>query len=151
MRTRLSLKFSAKRVDKQPPTVTSGCIEPVGIRYPIILYDYREDREYCNQLFKIEEQLEGLLYEESYRERLERSKPILDAYFARVDFQEKRALSQSYFGKAIMYSQKQREKLKNFLLDRQLELSNNRVERSAKSFVIGRKTSSSNKQRDNLQ
>lgn len=135
---------------KVPDVTLVGCMAHARRKYDealkalpdsqsITAVSSREGLEYCNQLFEIEKQLKGLPYEERYKERLARSKPVLDAYFAWVEVQSKRALPQSYFGKAITYSQRQRSKLENFLLDGRLELSNNRGERSIKPFIIGRK------------
>lgn len=51
----------------------------------------------------------------------------------------KQALPKSAFGQAIAYCKNQWDKLKSFLLDGRLEISNNRGERAIKPFVIGRK------------
>jgi len=105
----------------------------------IMAVSSKEGLEYCNQLFEIERQVKDLSFEERHEQRLARSKPVLDAYFAWVDVQEGQALPQSYFGKAITYSKNQQSQSENFLLDGRLELSNNRGERSIKPFIIGRK------------
>ena len=42
-------------------------------------------------------------------------------------------------GKAFTYAANQEKRLRNFLLDGRLEISNNRAERGIKPFVIGRK------------
>jgi len=69
--------------------------------------------------------------------RLEKSKPVADAFFAWIATLG--ALPQSLLGKAVGYAQSQREYLMNVFLDGRLELSNNRAERSVKTFVMGRK------------
>ena len=48
-------------------------------------------------------------------------------------------LKQTPTGKAVRYCLKQWSKLTAFLADGQLELSNNRAERSIKPFTVGRK------------
>ena len=77
--------------------------------------------------------------EERYRARLERSRPVLDAFSAWLKTQSSRVLPQSLLGQAIKYCQSQWSKLERFLLDGRLEIDNNRCERSIKPFVIGRK------------
>lgn len=93
--------------------------------------------DFCNQLFALEKEYEKLSAEERYRERLERSWPIFVALYAWV--QSVSALPKSAFGKALHYAQEQRPYLEKVFLDGRLELSNNRAERSIKTFVIGRK------------
>jgi hypothetical protein len=69
--------------------------------------------------------------------RLKQSKPLADAFFEwtmSVNVPPKLAVS-----RAIVYAQNQRQFLENIFLDGRLELSNNRAERSVKSFVMGRK------------
>lgn len=70
---------------------------------------------------------------------MERSKPLLLAYFEWAERMEPLVLPKSKLGDAIGYSLKQRKYLENFLLDHRLEISNNRAERAIKPFVIGRK------------
>ena len=80
-----------------------------------------------------------ILVEERYRGRLERSKPVLDAFLAWLDEQSLKTLPKSALGQAIAYCHNQWSKLTTFLQDGRLELDNNRSERSIKPFVIGRK------------
>jgi len=77
--------------------------------------------------------------EERHAIREERSRPLLDAYFAWLKQQSSRTLPKSKLGEAITYSLNQWEKLAAFLNDGRLEIDNNRSERSIKPFVIGRK------------
>lgn len=100
--------------------------------------------DYCNQLFAIEKKIETLSFEERYKERLEKSKPVLDEFFAWVEKLEdpmnpEGVLPKSSLGKAVGYASRQKEKLLAFLEDGRLELSNNRAERAIKPFVIGRR------------
>ncbi|MED4568071.1 IS66 family transposase [Brevibacillus agri] len=95
--------------------------------------------QFCNQLFAIERELKDVTPEERYTVRMERSKPILDAYLAWLRQQRPRTLPKSLLGQAIAYSLNQRDKLTAFLQDGRLEIDNNRSERSMKPFVIGRK------------
>lgn len=95
--------------------------------------------EYCNKLFKIEEEIRDLLPEERTKNHLRKTKPLLEEYFAWAEKNEPIVLPKSKLGEAIRYSLRQRKHLENFLLDGRLEISNNRAERSIKPFVIGRK------------
>ena len=95
--------------------------------------------EYCNKLFKIEEEIKDISPEERTKRRIEKAKPLLEAYFAWAEKNEPIVLPKSKLGEAIGYSLKQRKYLENYILDGRLETSNNRAERSIKPFVIGRK------------
>ena len=92
---------------------------------------------YCNLLFEIEQGLAEKTAEERYNERLEQAKPVLDAMFAWAN--SRAAAPKSALGKAFTYLKEQWPYLTNYLKDGQLELSNNRAERSIKPFVIDRK------------
>lgn len=94
---------------------------------------------FCNQLFAIESELQDATQEDRYIARLERSRPVLEAFSAWLKHQTPRVLPKSALGQAITYCRNQWEKLNAFLKDGRLELDNNRGERSIKPFVIGRK------------
>ena len=92
---------------------------------------------YINQLFLFERAFKALSPEERYLKRLEKSKPVADAFFT---WAEKLApLPKSPLGKPVHYALSQRQYLENVFLDGRLELSNNRAERSVKPYVMGRK------------
>lgn len=99
----------------------------------------KEGLDFCNQLFAIERQINDATPEERYKIRLERSRPVLEAFLAWLKHQRPRVLPKSAFGQAISYCLNQWDKLEAFLKDGRLELDNNRAERSIKPFVIGRK------------
>ncbi|QSQ09789.1 hypothetical protein H0A61_02170 [Koleobacter methoxysyntrophicus] len=99
----------------------------------------KEGLNFCNQLFAIERDLKDLTPKQRYEARLERSRPVLDAFLAWLKYQRPRVLPKSAFGQAIQYCLNQWDKLKAFMVDGRLELDNNRSERSIKPFVIGRK------------
>jgi transposase len=98
-----------------------------------------EGLQFCNQLFAIERDLKDLKPDERYEKRLERSKPVLDAFLSWLKIQKSKVLPKSALGQAITYCLNQWDKLEAFLRDGRLELDNNRSERSIKPFVIGRK------------
>jgi len=93
--------------------------------------------DFCNRLFKLEKKFADMTPDERLKNRLEFSKPIAEEFFTwaqSVNVPPKLTIS-----KAISYALNQRRWLLNIFLDGRLELSNNRAERSIKTFVIGRK------------
>jgi len=94
--------------------------------------------ELCNRLFAIEHDLRDLTPEERCRLRQERSRPVLDELLALLYKLEPNVLPKSALGKAIHYCLNQWDKLQTFMLDGRLEISNNRIERAIRPFVIGR-------------
>lgn len=99
----------------------------------------QEGLEFCNRLFAIEQALAEMTPAERYAARLERSLPVLNEFQAWLERQAACTLPKSLLGQAVEYCRNQWAKLKGFLLDGRLEISNNRSERSIKPFVIGRK------------
>jgi len=98
-----------------------------------------EGLDFCNRLFTIERDLGWAGPDERHKARLERSRPVLDAFADWLMSQAPKVLPQSALGQAIKYCQSQWDKLGAFLLDGRLELDNNRSERAIKPFMIGRK------------
>lgn len=101
----------------------------------------KEGLAFCNQLFKIEQNLKTVQAsdQERYQTRLSQSQPIIEAFSAWLHKQTPKVLPKSALGQAIKYCFAQWEKLIAFLQDGRLELDNNRAERSIKPFVIGRR------------
>ncbi len=99
----------------------------------------REGLNYCNELFRIERGLKDATTEKRYAERLRQSQPVLDAFSVWLDVQKDQVLPKSPLGKAVGYCLNRWQKLVTFLEDGNLELDNNRAERSIKAFVLGRK------------
>ena len=95
--------------------------------------------QYINALFRLEREFAKLTPDERYEKRLLESKPISDAFFAWADKCSHNVLPKSPLGEACTYAKNQRNHLENIFLDGNLELSNNRCERSVKPFVMGRK------------
>ena len=96
-----------------------------------------QGQAYCSRLFSIEQELAELPPEERYTQRLERSKPVMDALLAWAETTN--AAPKSALGKAIYYLKEQWPYLIRVLEDGRLELSNNLAERSINPLVIGRK------------
>ncbi|MBU3183151.1 IS66 family transposase, partial [Clostridium psychrophilum] len=57
--------------------------------------------KYCNKLFEIERKLADASDENRYNQRLEQSKPVLDAFLVWLNIKSKQVLPKSAFGKAI--------------------------------------------------
>ena len=95
--------------------------------------------KFCNDLFNIERDLKDVTAEQRLRGRQERSKPIVDKFHAYLLSQSSKTAPKSAAGKAMAYCLNQWSKLIAFLSDGNLEIDNNRAERSIKPFVLGRK------------
>lgn len=93
-------------------------------------------KRYCDKLFAIEQELKDLSPEDRYLKRQEQAKPVLDEFWSWL---EKQHLVKNAFGKAVQYMLDQWKYLVQYLEEGQLEISNNRAERSIKPFVIDRK------------
>lgn len=94
---------------------------------------------HCNKLFHIEQGLKALEPEERSRKRRELETPVWDSFWkwlATVD-----PLGGSKLAKAVTYANNHKDTLVNYMLDGRCEISNNRAERCAKSYAIGRKNS----------
>ena len=109
--------------------------QPKGKRSPTA----EQGVAYCTKLFELEKEYteQQLSYEDRKQQRLERSKPVLDAMLAWSNTRS--AAPKSKLGIALNYLKNQWVPLNNFLLDGRLEISNNRAERSIKPFVMSRK------------
>jgi len=94
-------------------------------------------KRYCDQLFAIERQLVDCTAKERYEKRQELAKPLLDEFLSYLHVAK--ATPKSGFGRAVHYTLEQWKYLERYLLDGQLEISNNRAERSIKPFVVDRK------------
>ena len=92
-----------------------------------------------SKLFELEQEYtaQNLSFEERRQQRLERSKPILDAVLAWSNTII--AAPKSKLGTALTYLKNQWKPLNRFLQDGRIELSNNRAELSIKPFVMFRK------------
>ena len=94
-------------------------------------------RDYCNQLFKLEENISELPFSDKYIKRLELAKPVLDAFWCWLD--SLHVLQGSALGKAVIYAKNQKQYMENYLLDGRCSLSNNAAENAIRPFTIGRK------------
>lgn len=92
---------------------------------------------YCNKLFYLERTLKDLNPEERKQQRTVFEQPVWEQFWNWLDTLH--PTGGSKLGKAVIYAQNHHETLMNYLLDGRCEISNNRAERKAKSYAIGRK------------
>ena len=95
-----------------------------------------EGYEFCNRLFELERQFEGLTAEERLIQRKEKSGPILEAYWKWL-YTIPRPTGK--LKDAVTYAQNQKAHLSAFLEHGEIEISNNQVENAIRPFVVGRK------------
>lgn len=99
--------------------------------------DAMRGKRYCDELFSIERKLAELDAEERHKKRAEQLEPLMESFF--VWASGINARPKSAIGAAGTYMFSQKKYLRNVLLDGRLELSNNRVERTIRPFVMSRK------------
>ena len=95
-------------------------------------------RAYCDKLFKLERKWKELSPEERKKNRLIKSVPVLDAFFA---WAENTFTNQENLKKALRYTLNHKKYFANFLLDGRIPLSNNLSEIAVKPVAITRKNS----------
>jgi hypothetical protein len=93
--------------------------------------------EYCEKLFTLEREFEKMTPEKRLEERLKKSKPVLDKFYAWVGTVN--PLTGSKLAVAITYAVNQKMPLSVFLLDGRIELSTNRIENKIRPFACGRR------------
>lgn len=94
-------------------------------------------RDYCNRLFKLEDELKDLTPGERKLKRLELEKPVLEAFWRWLDTLQ--LLKGSALGRAVTYAKNQKPYMENYLLDGRCALSNNAAENAIWPFTVGRK------------
>ena len=92
--------------------------------------------DYCNQIFKIEQELQELSPGERYEQRQLQVKPVIEAFY---DFLGSFIPMKGKLQTAVHYVLNQKQELMTFLKGGRLEASNNPAERAIKTVVIGRK------------
>lgn len=95
--------------------------------------------QFISQLAKIEEDIKAFPIHEKYRIRQIHAKTLLEKLYSYLYACQPNIPPKSLLGQAVSYTLNQFPKIKNYLLDGRLEISNNRSERAIKPFVIGRK------------
>lgn len=101
---------------------------------------------YCEKLYEIEKSLrknykeKDDYFEIRYKERLEKSAPVIDEFINFISINLPNTLGASALGRALVYAQNHIGSFKEtFLKDGSLEIDTNAAERAIKYFVIGRK------------
>lgn len=94
---------------------------------------------YCNKLFEWERKFKDLTPEERYIKRLEKEKPLLEAFWSWIETESSKVLPKSKIGTAFQYAINHKEKLETYLEDGNCVISNNIAENSIRPFTIGRK------------
>ena len=98
-----------------------------------------EEREYINLLFKVEEEIKDLPYEEKKQKRQDAPKPILDAFWTWVEKTSAMYTTNEKLTQALGYCQNQRKYLETFLEDGRIPLNNNYCEANIKPFATARR------------
>lgn len=98
-----------------------------------------EGREYIYLLFKVEEGIKALPYEERKQKRQDASKPILDAFRAWVEKTSAKYTVNEKLTQALGYCQNQKKYLETFLEDGRIPISNNYCEANIKPFATARR------------
>jgi transposase len=93
---------------------------------------------YCNKLFNLDRESKKLENKERYDFKQEKIKPVFDEFLRWLNQASIHALPQSKYGKAITYALNQIPNVMHYLDKGELDIDNNRAERSIKPFVIGR-------------
>ena len=96
--------------------------------------------EFCNELFKIEEEIAELNNEQRLKIRQEKSAPILKKFFNWVTLvSSKKIVLSNKLKNALTYASNQKAELSEFLTDARIPLTNSRAERTIRPFAIHRK------------
>ena len=98
-----------------------------------------EGREYVDLLFKVEDEIRDLPYEEKKQKRQDASQPILDAFWTWVEKNSAMHTTNEKLTQALGYCQNQRKYLETFLEDGRIPLSNNYCEANIKPFATARR------------
>lgn len=99
----------------------------------------REALALIGKLFKLERKSAGLSPKRRKKQRQEKSRPVVDAFFDWCDARVEAVLDETPLAKAIGYVRNQREALHTFLTDGRIPLHNNGSERELRRQAIGRK------------
>ena len=106
-------------------------------------YDYSNPAvqgvQYCNKLFEYEDWIhkKKVSFEERKVLRLQKEKPILEAFWSWFDSQK--PIKNSRMDKAVTYIQNRRDTLETYLEDGRCSFSNNLSENAIRPFTVGRK------------
>ena len=92
-----------------------------------------------NKLFEIEKELDGLPPEQKKKERMNRERPLLEAFWSWAEINSAVELPKSKLHTAFHYALNNRQEFFNYLEDGHCSISNSVAENCIRPFVIGRK------------
>ena len=92
-----------------------------------------------NKLFEMEKELDGLPPEQKKKERLNRERPLLEAFWSWAEISSAGELPKSKLHTAFHYALNNRQEFFNYLEDGNCSISNSLAENCIRPFVIGRK------------
>ncbi|MDD3028584.1 MAG: IS66 family transposase [Erysipelotrichaceae bacterium] len=92
-----------------------------------------------NELFAIERKNKDCDYDQLTKIRQEESLPKADEFFNKIHELKAVALPKSHLGEAITYAHNQESKLRTYLSDGRIDISNNAAENIIRPFTVGRK------------
>ena len=98
-----------------------------------------EAREYIDLLFKLEDEMKDLSYEEKREKRQVASRAMLDAFWAWVDETAATPTTNEKLTKALNYTINHKKQLETFLEDGRLAISNNLCESHIRPFATARR------------
>lgn len=138
--------FEALPAEKKKTLKLLDINSPEAMKEPVIPQDDLDKYipaeigvAYCNKLFYLEREFKDLSPDERKAKRIEQEVPVWDNFWNWVE--SLNPTKGSKLQKALNYAQNHRDSLQAYLQDGRCELSNNAVERMAKSYAIGRKAS----------
>ena len=107
-------------------------------------YDYSQPAvqgvQYCNRLFAIEDSINKKYpgdYEKRKQQRLEKEKPILEAFWSWLDQQN--PVRNTRMDKAVNYVLNRKDTAETYLEDGRCSFTNNLSENAIRPFAVGRK------------
>lgn len=131
------------------------CLSHISRKYYEILSQLKDEElknskaaigyNFCEQLYEIEKELKEKyrynddFFEKRFKIRLDKSAPIIEEFENYVNTELKYVQPKSPFAEALEYSKKFMPGFKIFLSDGSLEIDNNRVDRTLKSFILQKK------------
>ncbi|MFC7062633.1 IS66 family transposase [Halobacillus seohaensis] len=104
-----------------------------------MLVYHKEALQKIQRLYNVEKESKTWTDEKRLEYRKENSKPILEDFLVWLKNHKSKVLPKSKLGEAITYCLNQWNQLVVCLHDGQIDIDNNRAERSIKPFVISRK------------
>ena len=96
--------------------------------------------EFCNELFKVEEECKTFTPAQRYEYRNQNTRPILNNFWTWVETQANDGvLMSTRFGDAIKYAINHKEEFMTYLEDGHCSISNNLAENSIRGVCVGKK------------